>query len=90
MNSVQNWLLRKLEDCDQISLTLQPSSAQNYLPQSREAWLVLTPAENSVLATPAISPVTRALSWRDLMMLNAQLPENGQHLHQPAKVKYTH
>lgn len=87
MNSVQTWLLNKLEDCDIIYLLLQPTSAQKYLLLSREACLVLTPMRNSVLAPSVISPVTRALSWRDPTMLNAQLLENGQQLHQPAKVK---
>ena len=47
-------------DCDILDLVLQPSSVQNYLPPSREAWTVLTLMENSLLAQSAISPVTRA------------------------------
>lgn len=79
-------LLGKLEECDILDLILQPSSAQSYLPQSGAAWIVLTLAENSVLAPPAISPVTRAFGWRGPTMWNAPLREDGQHRHQPAKV----
>ena len=86
MNWCTTKLLNILEDVDALDLLLQPSGAQNYVPPSGEGWIVLTLAENSVLAPPAISPVTRAFGWRGLTVLNAQLLGDGRHLHQPVKV----
>lgn len=43
-------------------LILQPSSAQELLPQTKAAWIVLMTMETSLLALPAASPVTRTLS----------------------------